>query len=699
MLATRNGPTAQAVFISSPVFAGKKEGYIFQLGEKGLGYYRDPFYTSSSSSSAPATTMPQPNGRKRKAGEGLTSDDEIVGLDGNGDAVDEGGDMDALLEEAGTVVQLDASSLRQLLLSFEKKITKNQKHRMKYSEEPERFMDSELELHTEIQELYAVAASPELYPIMVGAGSVVSLLGMVAHENTDISLATVGLLQEMLDSDTLREEPDKTRTFVDALVENHGLELLVQNLARLKETEADEDAQGVYNTLAIFESLVDVYSDEEADATDSSNSSSSSSSSIIDKGINIADKICTGTKLLQFLVHRLNARKFDANKLYASEVLSMLLQTSRKNRLHFSTCVFSSTSNSNTSASVETGLDLLLQAIAIYRKADVTAPDEQECVENLFQCLSSLLLEPECQETFVTAEGFELMLRCLKERQYTAGCALSALNYAVAKCRAGCERLVDIGGLKLVPPLLFEPALKSTAKKQCKRSVEEKRTLQEAVVSILAHLCSQLHDNEQPDKMYAARLVNKLTENEQEKIERCVELFMLCNAQLARTDAELADLRNSLIRRGASEEDLEDFDDEDRVNIQRLKGGLSCLQQLAIIISFACSIDVSALKKVTVLFEGVDNVMQLSLIDVLDALRGLLMSIEEGEDEEGDEKEKEDGQGKDEKSVVVLVRLAEARYKRFVVSLVLALTAKLDIDVESEGGGTDIHKSQNAADK
>jgi beta-catenin-like protein 1 len=70
-------------------------------------------------------------------------------------------------------------SLKKLLLNFEKKITKNMKQRMKYSDQPEKFMESELDLHNEIQELYAIAATPELYPILVQAGTVNSILGFL----------------------------------------------------------------------------------------------------------------------------------------------------------------------------------------------------------------------------------------------------------------------------------------------------------------------------------------------------------------------------------------------------------------------------------------------------------------------------------------------------------------------------------------
>ncbi|CAM9534144.1 unnamed protein product, partial [Heterosigma akashiwo] len=43
----------------------------------------------------------------------------------------------------------------------------------------------------------------------------------------------------------------------EALAENQGLELLLQNLARLDEA-SEEDAQGVFNTLQILENLIEI---------------------------------------------------------------------------------------------------------------------------------------------------------------------------------------------------------------------------------------------------------------------------------------------------------------------------------------------------------------------------------------------------------------------------------------------------------
>ena len=52
-----------------------------------------------------------------------------------------------------------------------------------------------MELHETIQEMHAVATVPDLYPIMVELQAVPSLLELLAHENTDIAVEVVDLLQ------------------------------------------------------------------------------------------------------------------------------------------------------------------------------------------------------------------------------------------------------------------------------------------------------------------------------------------------------------------------------------------------------------------------------------------------------------------------------------------------------------------------
>ena len=130
---------------------------------------------------------------------------------------------------------------------------------------------------------------------------------MVAHENTDISLAAVGLLQELTDPETILENEDTTVVLIDSLLEGQCLELLVQNLSRLDET-SDEDSQGVHDSLSILENLLEVRPP-------------------------LALMIGEKTHVLKFLLLRLRAKSFDQNKLYCSELLFALLQNEPSNAL------------------------------------------------------------------------------------------------------------------------------------------------------------------------------------------------------------------------------------------------------------------------------------------------------------------------------------------------------------------------------
>lgn len=171
---------------------------------------------------------------------------------------------------------------------------------MKYVDQPDKFMESEVELHEQLCALYSVAASPELYPILVDLNAVSSVLGMIAHENTDISLAAVGLIQELTDPELFTDGEEEATVLIDAFLKAQGLELVVQNISRLDEANED-DAQGVYNSLAVIENLVEIRPD-------------------------IAILVCEKTNILQFLLLRLKEKAFDANKFYCAEILSILTQ-------------------------------------------------------------------------------------------------------------------------------------------------------------------------------------------------------------------------------------------------------------------------------------------------------------------------------------------------------------------------------------
>uniref|UniRef100_A0A8C5SVE9 Beta-catenin-like protein 1 n=1 Tax=Laticauda laticaudata TaxID=8630 RepID=A0A8C5SVE9_LATLA len=95
-------------------------------------------------------------------------------------------------EEEEEEEPLDESSVKKMILTFEKRSYKNQELRIKFPDNPEKFMESELDLNDIIQEMHVVATMPDLYHLLVELNAVHSLLGLLGHDNTDILLEREG---------------------------------------------------------------------------------------------------------------------------------------------------------------------------------------------------------------------------------------------------------------------------------------------------------------------------------------------------------------------------------------------------------------------------------------------------------------------------------------------------------------------------
>ena len=84
-----------------------------------------------------------------------------------------------------------------------------------------------------------------------------TLLGLLSHDNTDVAVAAVEVLQELTDVDTLQESEEGAEALLGSLLDNQVCSLMVTNMERLDET-VKEEAEGVHNTLAIVENLVEL---------------------------------------------------------------------------------------------------------------------------------------------------------------------------------------------------------------------------------------------------------------------------------------------------------------------------------------------------------------------------------------------------------------------------------------------------------
>ncbi|KAK1322134.1 hypothetical protein QJS10_CPA03g02524 [Acorus calamus] len=374
-----------------------------------------------------------------------------------------------------------------------RRLNSNIEARLKHPDNPERFADSEIDLHDEIQRLRVLAGAPELYPDLVSLNAVPSIVGLLNHDNIDIAIDAVNLLQDLTDEDVLEDNDEPAKVLVDALVENNALELLVQILGKLSESDPDENA-AVHAALATIENMVEVKPA-------------------------VAEIVCERTRLLKWILGRIKVKEFDGNKQYASEILAILLQGSPANQKRLGAM---------------NGVDVMLQAVAMYKSRDPKSSDEEEMVENLFDCLCCLLMPMENKERFVKAEGVELMLIIMKQKKSAYGSAVRALDFAMTKYPPACERFVDVLGLKTAFAAFMGGIVRGSRRD---------------------------------------RLLGKFVENECEKIDRLMELYVRYSDRVKAESERLDKLEF---------DDLE-MDEEERYN-RKLEAGLYTLQLIAVIL-------------------------------------------------------------------------------------------------------------------
>ncbi|XP_058859731.1 beta-catenin-like protein 1 isoform X1 [Acipenser ruthenus] len=423
---------------------------------------------------------------------------------------------------------VDESSVKKMILTFEKRAYKNQELRIKFPDNPEKFMESELDLNDIIQEMHVIATMPDLYHLLVELNAVHSFLGLLSHENTDVAIGVVDLLQELTDIDTLQESEEGAEVLIDALVEGQVVALLVQNMERLDE-QVKEEADGVYNTLGIIENVAE-----------------------------FRPGMCTEAAqqgLMQWLLKRIKAKMpFDANKLYCSEILAILLQNN---------------DNTRDLLGELDGIDVLLQQLSVFKRHNPSTAEEQEMMENLFVSLCSCLMLASNRERFLKGEGLQLMNLMLREKKMSRTSALKVLDHAMIGPEGSdnCHKFVDILGLRTIFPLFMK-----TPKKMKKAGFSDKEH-EEHVCSIIATMLRNLKGQQR------TRLLSKFTENDCEKVDRLMELHFKYLEAVQVADKKIEGEKHDMVRRGEIIEDSM----EEEFYLRRLDAGLFVLQLLCYI--------------------------------------------------------------------------------------------------------------------
>ena len=464
--------------------------------------------------------------------------------------------------------KVDISWLRKTALNFEKRITKNAELRAKFESEPQKFIGSEADLDSDIKALSVLSEHPELYEEFVRLGCVDSLVGLLAHENTDIAIDAIEIIGELTDEDVDAEDV-QWNTLVDALIDADLLSLLNSNLSRLDESD-ESDRNGVYYALGVVENLC--------------------------SRTTVASRIGQSPGLLRWLLERIQQREptVTQNKQYAAEILAILAQSSPEARRGV----------------IELdSIDTMLQLVSPYRRRDPDkGGEEEEYMENLFEALTCLVDEPEGKAKFVESEGVELCLLMLKEGKMSKGPALRLLDHATAARTAGdvCQKIVEAGGLK--------PTFTLFAKTQDHR-------LSSHLIAIFASMLRVLP----ADSAERIRTLAKFVEKDYGKVTKLVKLRCDYNAQVKRAEQE-----NEAERRVAPQENAEES--EMKWLSRRLDAGLFTLQTIDVILAWLVAEDRGARRKIKQLLAERDETFSVIKATLLEQMEGLDTSEEDGQD-------------------------------------------------------------------
>ncbi|KAF9780181.1 Catenin-beta-like protein [Thelephora terrestris] len=442
------------------------------------------------------------------------------------------------------VEEMNITGIRKLLLRLERAANKNQDQRSKYPDDPTKFIDSEADLDDALRALMPLAQAPILaYPELVRSGSVARLVGLLSHENADIAIDVIDLLHELTDEDNESEEDEDeeqrsaaVKALIEALLENSFLELLVENLNRLNEEE-EADRLGVFHVLGILENVL---------------------------AFNpaISKVLIKKTKTLFWTLNRIQKPAQDDNRGYAAELLSILIQSDRENRLAYGK---------------EDGVEVSLRVLSQFRRRDPAEGEETEFMENVFDALCSALAEPENKKLFLDSEGVDLMVLMTKEKKLARSRAIKALDYAMSgpSGSTACETFVDALGLKsLFSTFMGKVSKKSKGSDPSAAASEETSHTLSVVSSLFTNLPS-----ESPSRI---RLLAKFVENNYEKVDKLLEIRESAQRRLEDTEADIERERKEILAEGEGPGEGE----EALWYLRRLDGGLFTLQTVDYILAW-----------------------------------------------------------------------------------------------------------------
>eukprot|EP01065_Artemidia_motanka_P029811 TRINITY_DN35880_c0_g1_i1.p1 TRINITY_DN35880_c0_g1~~TRINITY_DN35880_c0_g1_i1.p1 ORF type:complete len:549 (+),score=203.94 TRINITY_DN35880_c0_g1_i1:55-1647(+) len=403
-------------------------------------------------------------------------------------------------------IQLDVPTVRKLVAAVRTKLGVNIQRRGLHAGDPSKFMESEIDLDTDLQRVKLIAVSPEYYADAVDAGVAPLLVQLIDHENVDVACSTADVLLELTDPDAVSEN-ETAACMVAGLVASGVVERLVELLRRLSE-DVDDEMEGVQTVLHVVQNVVDAGEVAGSDAA-------------------------AWKALLEFLLRRLlrAGGKFEQNKANAAEVLASVLQSSPELCEALPAITVDKHGGvSGLAQDAVSGVHAILQALSGYTKLrDSVSDEEAGYVENLTDALCAALMTEEGRTGFEAASGVQLMLLLMirgarkkkkgdqdgsrKSLQHVLKhCGFKVIVFAVQRSAAACESVVDHDGLGVVCPFLLLRVRRGSAVQQ--------DVLETRVSSVMYSLSRYLTSER------LARYHAKYTEDGYAKADRLVEMLV-----------------------------------------------------------------------------------------------------------------------------------------------------------------------------
>jgi len=242
-----------------------------------------------------------------------------------------------------------------------------------------------------------------------------------SHENLDVAIDCIALLNELVDAETIGQEGEEIEPFVEFITGAKAkasagsaaaasattggstlfLSTVVSALSRFPSEHEAVQATAVSHLLSVLENLTDL------DPT----------------GVCVALATLQNSALLAWLMSRLKDDQFSANKLHASEMLAIVLTNAGR-----------AGQDAMGGPRVLGGLGVrgLVRLLAKYRKQDPSNSEEVELLENLFDALCNTLHAHEKnQDAFREHDGLQLMLTMIKRATYAKNAAFKVIDFAL----------------------------------------------------------------------------------------------------------------------------------------------------------------------------------------------------------------------------------------------------------------------------